>query len=335
MIHLDDLAPEEREYITQVGKISRPFLQDHSNAIKINNLITRLLPIISRVWEVCGVDVSVWQGDIDFSALSEKAKFVIIRYGIGNNFVDTKAQRNVNECIRLNLPYGGYWYLKPEKDWFKHAESFANVVLDFGSIIYPTSDFEESGGLQKQALDNWLQKYFNTLFSILSNRGFWSDTNQHMWYSSKNIVDKLLPKPNGWMRHSQLDVAHWTNAEFPLIPYEWEVANKTFKFWQYAVVDSAGYGVESNKIDLQRYNGTLDQFNEEFNVNIIPPEEPPEIPTKYVIPICNLNTRTSPIIDPNNIIGVATPQDKFEYIGEEGDWTVAKVYLKSQYLRKE
>jgi len=330
-ILLEDLPIEEREYITQVGEISRPFAHNPTNFNIISRFAAQIQSLSNIVWEVNGVDTSVWQGDIDFSALKEKAKFIIIRYGIGNTSIDSKAVQTTVAATNAGMPYSGYWYLKPGYNPLAHADSFANVIQDLGGNLYHMSDFEESGGLGKPALNAWLQSYFNRLYTILTNRGVINDPKQHMWYSSKYIVDNLLPKPNGWMRDSSLDIASWTTANQPSIPYEWEGCNKIWKFWQHAVIYSPGYGVESAKIDLQRYNGTLTQFNTEFNLNLeIPPSQ-----TRYVIPTGNVNTRTSPIVNSTNIIGVATPQDRFEYIGEDGEWTQAKVYLKSSYLRKE
>jgi len=261
-ILLKDLAPEEQEYILQVGKISRPFAHDPRSVGVIQKLtdVLHSLRTVSGVYQVNGVDISVWQGDIDFSALKELAQFVLIRYGIGNASIDSKAAQNVAGAQSVNMPYGGYWYLKPAHAWDKHAEAFANAVLTFGSQIYATSDFEENGGKNKSDLDNWLQKYDNKLFTLLSNAGFISKSKELMWYSSKNIVDNYLPKPNGWMRHHSLDIAHWTTASSPLLPYEFTVAGILEAMWQHAVVNSTGYGVESAKIDLQRFRGNANDF---------------------------------------------------------------------------
>lgn len=58
------------------------------------------------------IDVSGWQGDIDWSkAKADGVEGVIIRlgYGEGNN-ADKKAQRNISECKRLGIPFSIYWY---------------------------------------------------------------------------------------------------------------------------------------------------------------------------------------------------------------------------------
>lgn len=58
------------------------------------------------------VDVSSWQNDIDWAkAKADGAEGAIIRLGYGwGNSADKKAQRNINECKRLGIPFGIYWY---------------------------------------------------------------------------------------------------------------------------------------------------------------------------------------------------------------------------------
>ncbi len=58
------------------------------------------------------IDVSVWQGDIDWNkAKADGVEGAIIRLGFGSgNNVDGKAQRNISECKRLGIPFGIYWY---------------------------------------------------------------------------------------------------------------------------------------------------------------------------------------------------------------------------------
>lgn len=58
------------------------------------------------------IDVSSWQGDIDWAkAKAGGVEGAIIRLGFGwGNDADAKAQRNINECKRLGIPFGIYWY---------------------------------------------------------------------------------------------------------------------------------------------------------------------------------------------------------------------------------
>ncbi|WP_368098664.1 GH25 family lysozyme, partial [Bifidobacterium adolescentis] len=58
------------------------------------------------------IDVSSWQGDVDWAkAKADGVEGAIIRLGYGwGNYADAKAQRNINECKRLGIPFGIYWY---------------------------------------------------------------------------------------------------------------------------------------------------------------------------------------------------------------------------------
>lgn len=57
-----------------------------------------------------GIDVSVWQGDIDWSKASQAVDFCIIRAGYGNNTKDKKFEQNYTGCKNNNVKVGVYWY---------------------------------------------------------------------------------------------------------------------------------------------------------------------------------------------------------------------------------
>ena len=60
-----------------------------------------------------GIDVSTYQGNINWEKVKKKVDFAIIRCGYGNDIKsqdDNQFERNVTECERLNIPYGVYLY---------------------------------------------------------------------------------------------------------------------------------------------------------------------------------------------------------------------------------
>lgn len=60
-----------------------------------------------------GIDVSSYQGNIDWEETKKSIDFAIIRCGFGGNLVsqdDNKYNRNTEECERLKIPYGVYLY---------------------------------------------------------------------------------------------------------------------------------------------------------------------------------------------------------------------------------
>lgn len=58
-----------------------------------------------------GIDVSTWQGKIDWDKVKvDGIEFAMLRAGYGNNNIDKWFIRNVTECNRLNIPVGVYWF---------------------------------------------------------------------------------------------------------------------------------------------------------------------------------------------------------------------------------
>ncbi|MCD8367519.1 MAG: hypothetical protein LUC48_05790, partial [Clostridiales bacterium] len=77
-----------------------------------------------------GIDVSKWQGDIDWDSARSSISFAIIRCGYGSNLTshdDSKFEQNVAACEKLGIPYGIYLYSYATTT--TEAKSEANHVL--------------------------------------------------------------------------------------------------------------------------------------------------------------------------------------------------------------
>ena len=58
-----------------------------------------------------GIDVSKWQGTIDWEKVKASGvEFAILRAGYGQNNIDEQFERNALECTRLGIPFGVYWF---------------------------------------------------------------------------------------------------------------------------------------------------------------------------------------------------------------------------------
>lgn len=308
LIDIDQLAPEERDLISQFGKISRPFWHDPSKLRTISYIANALnvLTLADQTWEVVGVDVSAWQGDIDMSILATKVSFVIIRYLYGNSYYDPRALEYVQGAVDNKLPYGGYVYMKPGKSFSQQPINFKAKCDEYSSdyqVIYPMVDFEENGGLNKNDLNNWTTKFYMNLCGAWGYPFDNTGLKHFMTYTSPGFLDTNMPLTN-YMKWTHLDDAHWTSAPQPIRPQEWAKPDFPWKFWQHAVVDATtpiDYGVQSSKIDLQRYNGTKQDFEHEFNVTITPP--PPPAPEYLMVNTQTLNLRSVPTTSGNAPIG--------------------------------
>lgn len=58
-----------------------------------------------------GIDVSKWQGVIDWEKVkADGVEFAMLRAGYGQSGVDEQFERNAQECTRLGIPFGVYWF---------------------------------------------------------------------------------------------------------------------------------------------------------------------------------------------------------------------------------
>jgi GH25 family lysozyme M1 (1,4-beta-N-acetylmuramidase) len=257
------------------GVDSRPFSSELKAHLPVI-LVPEFKALAAPEWEVRGVDVSYWQGDIDFIKMAENAQFVVLRYGYGNTTVDARLKEYYPAAVDAGLAVMGYWYNKPAKNWEPHAETFSET-LDKYPALWAWGDCEETGGLDKVRLDGFLFKLFRRLSE---NLGGSIDNPKAGIYTSPGFWNLNMPRTD-WAKRHKLWGAHWTSAFVPILPNDWAVPNKPWNLWQFSSKGGGKlYGVSSTYIDLNRYNGTVEQFNSEYGASILPiePPEPPPPP---------------------------------------------------------
>lgn len=96
-----------------------------------------------------GIDVSQWQGDINWKNVN--TDFVIIRAGYGKEKtqIDTKFEKNYNGAKAANIPVGAYWYsyAKSGDEARQEAKAFISA-LKGKQFEYPVyMDVEEQSVL--------------------------------------------------------------------------------------------------------------------------------------------------------------------------------------------
>lgn len=117
-----------------------------------------------------GIDVSVYQGIIDWEKVKPYIDFAIIRCGYGNNIVsqdDIYFKRNADECTRLGIPFGVYLYSYATNinDAKSEAEHTLRLVKDYKleyPIFYDVEDKSQSG-LPKNTLTDIVSTYCNEI----------------------------------------------------------------------------------------------------------------------------------------------------------------------------
>lgn len=153
-----------------------------------------------------GIDVSVWQGDIDFKKVkADGAKFVIIRMAYSDSetpiVLDKYFKKNIKEAKEAGLKVGVYVYTSASTK--EEAISQAKFIkknlnktkLDF-PIAYDFEDWSDFNSLKMNSHD--LLERVNDYKSILKEDGY-----DVMIYGSKYYLENVwLPnKYDTWLAH--------------------------------------------------------------------------------------------------------------------------------------
>ena len=142
-----------------------------------------------------GLDVSEWQGTIDFDKLKEKnVEFIFIRIGFQRGFkidyvLDSKFERNIKEANRVGIPVGLYFYsYATSKDIAKEqALWIIERIKDYKISLPIAFDFEDWSSFSKLNLS---QRDINDIaisfIEVLEKQGY-----KGMNYSSKYYLENI------------------------------------------------------------------------------------------------------------------------------------------------
>ncbi len=142
-----------------------------------------------------GIDVSKWQGNIDFSKLKAAGvEFIIIRVGSstginGDNFVDSKFVQNIENANAVGIPVGIYFY--------SYASTYDRAVSDAKWIVEQIKDYKVDLPIAFD-WENWSSfNQFDVSFFGLTNiaKGFMDTIKEAgyeaMLYSSKTYLENI------------------------------------------------------------------------------------------------------------------------------------------------
>lgn len=207
-------------------------------------------------------DVSFYQDDdltitkINFAAMrSNNAVGVILRGG-QNTWMDEDVQDYLKEVKQLSFPYGSYWLYDSRANPVQQAKIWHDAL---GGIAPPLGlwiDLEENYGGAYKGEIYWrifydeVRRYFPT--AIIGIYTSWG------WWNSQFIVD----------------IAFWSSLPLWLASYTSNPVNVALPrgwtkclMWQYTSKGNGpAYGVESLNIDLSKFNGTISEFYNYFNI---------------------------------------------------------------------
>jgi len=100
-------------------------------------------------WPVQGVDVSAWQGEIDWQRLAANdIDFAFIKATEGSTFRDPRFAANWKEAHRTRLAIGAYHFFSFDSPGITQAENFIATVPAVAGMLPPVVDVEFYGGHQ-------------------------------------------------------------------------------------------------------------------------------------------------------------------------------------------
>lgn len=224
-----------------------------------------------------GIDVSTWQGEMDWKVAGAKVDFAFIRAGSINGttgvlYEDYQFIRN-SGLAPVHVDYlDYYWYFRPNLKVLEQADYFSNLIKGAKRNLRPIADVETTGGLSPNAVASALEIFVRR---IKENLGVWPMIYTRTTFWNPYVGDRTL-----W-EELDLDIARYTSAQNPwgytgnpnyLKPRDWD----DWDFWQYSADGNgmgAAYGAKSASIDLQHFNGSKQDLVA-YSVAIYPPAIP-------------------------------------------------------------
>lgn len=147
-----------------------------------------------------GIDVSEWQGEIDFQKVkNDGCKFVFIRVGYqkgknGELYVDKYFEQNIKNALANNLEVGIYFYscANNYEDTTKQADFVIDKIKDYNFTLPVYFDWESWSYFNEYNVSFYsLNKIADIFISKLKNSGYESGL-----YSSKYYLEKIWYKEN-------------------------------------------------------------------------------------------------------------------------------------------
>lgn len=113
-----------------------------------------------------GIDVSEWQGRIDFEQVKANGiRIVYIKATEGRDYVDPDFERNYRDAEKAGLAIGFYHYVTARNEEESRAEArfFASRIRDKKQHVKPAMDFETFGDLTIADIREIAQRFLSAL----------------------------------------------------------------------------------------------------------------------------------------------------------------------------
>ncbi len=151
-----------------------------------------------------GIDVSQWQGDVDWAAVKASGvDYVILRAGYGKyaSQVDTKFYENVSAAQAAGLDCGIYWYsyALTVEDARQEAEVCCEIIKDY-NYTYPVY-FDIEDPSQQGLSTAQTSAIIETFCSTVADHGYYPGLYSYASFLSTKVYTEVLQKYDIWAAH--------------------------------------------------------------------------------------------------------------------------------------
>lgn len=194
-----------------------------------------------------GIDVSRWQGEIDWPAIKQAGiTFVGIRASVGDFYTDDRFAENWQGAEDAGIFRCAYHVLRPDISANAQIAHFEDVVGESGDLPH-VLDVELTGGQSDQVIQD---RTFESLQEMEARFGRTPIVYTADWFWTPHIGDQP------WVDQYDLWVAHyyWPQVQNPKIPAGWMV----WRIWQHSNRGRVS-GIQGN-VDLNWFGGTMEDL---------------------------------------------------------------------------
>ena len=177
--------------------------------------IEKSTKVINDNISILGIDISKWNGEIDWKAIKKaNIDFVIIRAGYGTGYVDPYFKINIENAIKNNLMIGIYWfsYSYTYQGAKLEAEKCYKTIRKYkDSITLPVFwDFEYDSVNNARNHGHSISKKLasgmaDTFCTTIKNKGMRSGIYTNIDYANNYFSKDVLSKYHTW-------IAQWTST---------------------------------------------------------------------------------------------------------------------------
>lgn len=201
-------------------------------------------------YPVWGVDLSYYQGNVDWAALVEQGvNFAFLKATEGVDHCDTQFSQNWQDAQSAALYVGAYHFYRFEDSGREQAENFIQTVPATENTLPPVIDVEWYESLETEPDKETVRENLQEMLEILEAH-----------YGVKPILYAAPNTYRSYVRQFAGEYPIWISNYYYEPYFDWT-------FWQYT--DSGtleGYDGYQEHIDLNVYRGTMEEFREQFGL---------------------------------------------------------------------